>query len=398
MRAGKTIIVCALALTPLLATAQRYVVSTDGSEVTDQKTGLVWRRCVEGMALSSGTCTGTARTFDTHKEALQEATTQASSSGIVWRLPNIRELLSITDATHSNPTIDSTVFPSTPSNWFWSASTYDDDPSVAKDSGDANTQRRVDEAVVMNKSFGNDVTVYPLIWVVGFNGNGYYGVRSADNTYHIDNGGYVRLVRSANVSVGPSNSLIDAATRGDADTVQALITRGADVNAKDNDGVSALLWASWKGNFQVVQLLLANGADVNAKSKEGMTALIAASGQGFIEVVQALLSNGADVNAKGTSGPSAGATALINASFNDDPGVVQALLAKGADINAQSNNGTTPLIAASVNGCIGVVKVLIAKGADVNAKSSNGLTALYAATAKGHTDVRALLIQAGAKQ
>jgi hypothetical protein len=96
------------------------------AEFADQKTGLIWRRCAEGMAYSGGTCTGTAREF-TYEAALQHAASQARSTGIAWRLPNIQELSSIVDRKFS-PSIDPTVFPATPSgsffspSWFWSAS------------------------------------------------------------------------------------------------------------------------------------------------------------------------------------------------------------------------------------------------------------------------------------
>lgn len=107
---------CLLGILPVAASAQPYVISTDGSEVTDQKTGLIWRRCSEGMVFSGGTCTGAAGTF-THEAALQLAATQAT-----WRLPNIQELASIVDSSTSNPALDATAFPATPANYFWSAS------------------------------------------------------------------------------------------------------------------------------------------------------------------------------------------------------------------------------------------------------------------------------------
>ena len=109
------------------ASAQRYVISTDGTEVTDQKTGLIWRRCSEGMVFSgdpgTGNCTVTASTF-THEAALARAQTEAANTGIAWRLPNIKELASIADKSLSNPAIDRTVFPATPAKYFWSASPY----------------------------------------------------------------------------------------------------------------------------------------------------------------------------------------------------------------------------------------------------------------------------------
>lgn len=108
---------------PIAASAQPYVISTDGSEVTDQKTGLIWRRCAEGMVFSGGTCTGSASVF-THPAALQHAVAQAGNTGIAWRLPNIKELSSIADKSLFNPSIDPAAFPGTPASRFWSASPY----------------------------------------------------------------------------------------------------------------------------------------------------------------------------------------------------------------------------------------------------------------------------------
>ncbi len=105
---------CLLGILPIATIAQPYIFSPDGSEVTDQKTGLIWRRCAEGMSWDGTSCAGVASTF-THEAALQQATTQASRSAIAWRLPNIRELSSIADKNFFNPTIDSMVFPATPS-------------------------------------------------------------------------------------------------------------------------------------------------------------------------------------------------------------------------------------------------------------------------------------------
>ena len=144
---------CLLGLMPVAASAQPFVISTDGSEVTDQKTGLIWRRCAEGMQVSGGTCTGTAQTY-THEAALQRAAAVASP----WRLPNIKELSSIVDKSRSNPAIDATAFPATPASFFWSSSPYVGGPAVA--------------------------------WGVGFV-NGYVG-----NSYGRNGSFYVRLVRA----------------------------------------------------------------------------------------------------------------------------------------------------------------------------------------------------------
>jgi hypothetical protein len=107
----------------LWANASPFIVSADGQEVTDTKTGLIWRRCAEGMTASGGTCTGTASTY-THEAALTLASTQSTATGLAWRLPNVKELSSIADKSRSNPAIDTAAFPATPASWFWSSSPY----------------------------------------------------------------------------------------------------------------------------------------------------------------------------------------------------------------------------------------------------------------------------------
>lgn len=123
------------------------------------------------------------------------------------------------------------------------------------------------------------------------------------------------------------DDLIGAAKRGDVAAVQALLAKGANVNAKDNYGDTALMEASAKGHREVVQVLLDKGADVNAKTYRGHTALMPASNEGHREVVQALLDKGADVNAKDNDGW----TALIYASSKGHHEVAQVLLENGAN-------------------------------------------------------------------
>ena len=74
--------------------------------------------------------------------------------------------------------------------------------------------------------------------------------------------------------------------------VQALLDKGAEVNAKTNNGVTALMSGLRAGHLDVVQALLAKGAEVDAKANDGVTALMLASVNGHLEVVQALLAKG----------------------------------------------------------------------------------------------------------
>ena len=92
-------------------------------------------------------------------------------------------------------------------------------------------------------------------------------------------------------------TLYKAVSNGYVNSVKVLLDKGADVNAKNNDGWTALMCASEKGYAKIVSMLLKNGADVNAKNNGGWTALMKASQEAYKEIVEILLKNGADVNA-----------------------------------------------------------------------------------------------------
>lgn len=114
-----SLIACMLAVSALPAVAAGpFTYSSDGSEVTDTATGLVWRRCSEGQTWNSTTttCTGTAATY-THEGALTQAKNQTG-----WRLPNVKELSSLVSLDRFNPAIDMAAFPSTVSNLYWTSS------------------------------------------------------------------------------------------------------------------------------------------------------------------------------------------------------------------------------------------------------------------------------------
>ncbi|MBK8568826.1 MAG: DUF1566 domain-containing protein [Nitrosomonadales bacterium] len=111
-------------------TQARYTISADGSEVADSKTGLIWRRCPEGMTASCTGCSGVAAAY-TWEQALALANDVASTDGKPWRLPDVKELSSIVDASFGNPAIDTHAFPGTPATPFWSASPVENNPLKA---------------------------------------------------------------------------------------------------------------------------------------------------------------------------------------------------------------------------------------------------------------------------
>ncbi|MGA2612124.1 MAG: ankyrin repeat domain-containing protein [Spirochaetia bacterium] len=128
------------------------------------------------------------------------------------------------------------------------------------------------------------------------------------------------------------------------------------------------------GTPQDVQAAISKGLDVNAKDKEGYTLLMHAANNQNPLVITTLLKAGADINARDTA---FGGTALVwAAGWNQNPEVITVLLAAGADINAMDNYGRTPLMAAARdNRNPEVLTTLLKAGADGKVKNNTGKTA-----------------------
>jgi ankyrin repeat protein len=141
--------------------------------------------------------------------------------------------------------------------------------------------------------------------------------------------------------------------------IKELINLGVDVNIKDKNGSTALIYASRNGYKDIVELLLKYKADINIKNKFGNTALIYALRNGYKEIVELLLKYKADVNIKDNYG----STALILASYNGHIEIVELLLKHGADVNIQNLSGNTALILASYNEHKEIVELLKRHGA-----------------------------------
>ncbi len=125
---------------------------------------------------------------------------------------------------------------------------------------------------------------------------------------------------------------------GDVRKVEEALWHGANANAKENKGGTALHEAAFRGYSDVAEVLLKYGADVNATSY-GETALYNAAGQGNTKVAELLLRYGADVNAKDDDGN----TALHTAAGEGEADTVELLLKHGANVNAKNDDGETAL-------------------------------------------------------
>lgn len=101
----------------------RHVVASDGQEVADPVTGLIWKRCVEGMKWDGRACVGEAA-FYMWDQALHRAEAEAEETGKRWRLPSVKELASLVDFAGREAAIDEKLFPATPRDQFWTSTPY----------------------------------------------------------------------------------------------------------------------------------------------------------------------------------------------------------------------------------------------------------------------------------
>jgi ankyrin repeat protein len=143
----------------------------------------------------------------------------------------------------------------------------------------------------------------------------------------------------------------------------------------------------------MIELLIAHGADVNAQNESGKTALMMAAFGGKLDIVKLLRSNEARYELK----DSAGLSAIHYAVDSNNPEVVEYMLYDGADVNAKDNvNGWTPLLrGASLNCSKDVAKVLLRFKADANVLDKDNKSALMIATINGNLPLVQTLLEAG---
>jgi ankyrin repeat protein len=162
-----------------------------------------------------------------------------------------------------------------------------------------------------------------------------------------------------------TTGVADAAMRGDVATVRALLQQGADVNAAEGDGMTALHWAAEHGDHELAAVLLASGANPAAATRIGRhTPLHVAAKSGYPRVVRLLVDAKADVNVLTTTG----AAPIHFAAASGSSEAVTILLDAGADPNVREPQwGQTPLMFAAAAGRTDAVNRLLARGADVRA-------------------------------
>jgi ankyrin repeat protein len=195
------------------------------------------------------------------------------------------------------------------------------------------------------------------------------------------------------LAAGPDTRLADAVQHNDRATARRLVQQGADVNAAQADGTTALQWAAWQDDLETARLLVGVGANAKAANRYGVTPLSLACTNGNAAMVELLLAAGADPN---TTLPG-GETALMTAARTGRVEAVKMLLARGANVHAtEARHGQNALMWAAAEGNTETVEALLRAGADLRTRLTSGFTAFLFAVREGRAETVRALLKAGA--
>ena len=197
----------------------------------------------------------------------------------------------------------------------------------------------------------------------------------------------------------PSDPLYDAVIENNTEGALALIEQSEALGGESVVNLqhkitekAALHHASANGHLETVEMLLSKGADPNLQGKGGSTPLTAAASDGHVDIIHALIAGGAGPNVFTSNSP------LMFAVSQGHVDAVKTLLESGANPDIVNGKGRTALQFAAAQGHAEVATVLIDAGAKVDLQDSvYSKTALMVAAWQGQTKLVKLLLAAGAR-
>ena len=204
----------------------------------------------------------------------------------------------------------------------------------------------------------------------------------------IDKGADLNATNKKNVT-----ALMIACQRGNIDAVSELMNAGADPNIEDGLGATCIHHAVGEGcskNF--LQAIIDHGVDVNAANKEKVTALMTACRVRNIDAINILINAGADPN----SADVYGRTWIHHAILANSKELLQAVIDNGADVNATNKKNETALMTACGMGNTGAINILLNAGADPNSADVYGRTWIHHAISANSKELLKTVIDNGA--
>lgn len=186
--------------------------------------------------------------------------------------------------------------------------------------------------------------------------------------------------------------LLTAVYEGNLEDAMETLALGANSNARDYLGMTALMYALYADNDEIIAFLMEEGARLNAVDYEGNSVLMHALMAGREEFIYRYIQDFSLINNANAEGH----TAMILAARTFDVEMVELLYSHDASIHASAKDGTTPLMHATAFGNFYIVDFLAYLGAQVNHQASDGSTALHLAAWYGQNEIAGLLLDWGA--
>ncbi|PWW43357.1 MULTISPECIES: ankyrin repeat domain-containing protein [Paenibacillus] len=201
------------------------------------------------------------------------------------------------------------------------------------------------------------------------------------------------------LSTSPDVLLLKAAEGRDTESIEKWIQEGANINAQDQSGRTAVMIATYNNDLASATMLIEAGADVNVQDDMKNNPFLYAGAEGYLDILKLTIEAGADPAITNRYG----GTALIPASEHGYVDVVRELLTQ-TSVNVDHINqlGWTALLEAIVLNDGNkiqqqTIQLLIDHGADVNLSDRDGVSPLIHAKNKGFKEIEAMLVRAGAK-
>ncbi|MHC9543343.1 MAG: ankyrin repeat domain-containing protein [Vulcanimicrobiota bacterium] len=154
------------------------------------------------------------------------------------------------------------------------------------------------------------------------------------------------------------------------EVIDCLISAGADINTRAEDGNTALYFAACRGDREIFDYLISRGADIEIININGKSALHGAVEKGHCYETGILLAHGLNIN----KGDNSGSTPLHHAVKAGNSYMAEFLISRGAWVDSEDEHGKTPLFLARDPG---MADYLIGKGADITKRDRQGLTLLH---------------------
>jgi len=185
-----------------------------------------------------------------------------------------------------------------------------------------------------------------------------------------------------------NTSLIRETAKGNLDAVTSLVASGANPNAQNIYGYTALLTALANGYTQIAQILLDCGASVHISTLEGLSALHLAAIHCNETMLEKLLQCGAFLGVQDEEGD----TLFHWAVREGKQETLSFLISKTTSfLDTQNEDGETPLHFAASFGEEGIVETLLKNGATPDIKDINGLTPVEHALENSHFKIGHML-------